>query len=72
MRRVHPTTTDLHNDKETPHLRILFKIGILYVKTNEYSIKHWKNVASIILISILTIIGFTSGIVTIVGIINKK
>jgi len=44
--------------------------GILYIKTNEYSIKHWKNIGSIILISVLTLIGFTSGVITIKDIIS--
>jgi hypothetical protein len=40
--------------------------GILYIKNNDYPLSHPKNIATIIIITILCIIGFTAGIITIV------
>jgi len=42
--------------------------GLLYIKTNEYSIKHWKNLITIFVIFILAGIGFTSVYITLVTI----
>jgi len=42
------------------------------VKTNEYSIKHWKNISSILLVLVLTSIGFTSAGITIKDIISPS
>ena len=40
--------------------------GMLYIKNNEHPITHWKNVGSILLMIIITIIGFTAGVKTII------
>lgn len=45
--------------------------GICYIKGNDYHIKHYKNILTIILIVVLSIFGITSGIFTIKGIIQK-
>jgi amino acid permease len=39
--------------------------GLLYVKNNDYPIYHWKNIATIIIVGTLTIIGYVAGIMTI-------
>ena len=44
--------------------------GLVYIKGNDYSIKHYKNILTIIFISIILILGLTSGFFTIKGIIN--
>ena len=44
--------------------------GLVYIKGNDYSIKHYKNIFTIIFISIILILGLTSGFFTIKGIIN--
>ncbi len=48
--------------------------GFLYIKNNDYPISHWKNFGSLILMAIVTLIGFTAGISTIVDLFktNKK
>ncbi len=43
---------------------------MLYVKSNEYPITHYKNVLTIIIVSILCLIGFTSGVLTIKDMIS--
>lgn len=45
---------------------------LVYVKGNEYPLKSWKNIVSIILAGILILIGFVSGYFTISSIINKS
>ena len=44
--------------------------GLVYIKGNDYSIKHYKNILTIIFISIILILGLTSGFFTIKEIIN--
>ena len=44
--------------------------GLVYIKGNDYSMKHYKNILTIIFISIILILGLTSGFFTIKGIIN--
>ena len=44
--------------------------GLVYIKGNDYSIKHHKNILTIIFISIILILGLTSGFFTIKGIVN--
>ena len=44
--------------------------GLVYIKGNDYSIKHYKNILTIIFISIILILGLASGFFTIKGIIN--
>ena len=39
--------------------------GCLYVKSNDYNLSHWKNICAIVLIIILSTIGFVSDIQTI-------
>ena len=46
--------------------------GLVYIKGNDYRIKHWKNIAAIIFISIIFILGLNSGFFTIKGIINDE
>ena len=46
--------------------------GLVYIKGNYYSIKHWKNIAAIIFISIIFILGINSGYFTIKGIIKDE
>lgn len=45
--------------------------GMIYIKSNDYPLSHWKNVTTIALVSFLSLLGFTSGVVTIVGMVNK-
>ena len=45
--------------------------GCLYVKSNEYSLSHWKNICSIVLIIFLTTIGFVAAIQTIIFTFKK-
>ncbi len=45
--------------------------GCLYVKSNEYSLSHWKNICSIFLIIFLTTIGFVAAIQTIIFTFKK-
>lgn len=45
---------------------------LVYVKGNEYPLKSWKNIISIILSGILILIGLVSGYFTITSIINKS
>ena len=44
--------------------------GLVYIKGNDYSMKHYKHILTIIFISIILILGLTSGFFTIKGIIN--
>ena len=44
--------------------------GLLYIKNNNYPITYWKNICTLILILILTIVGFTAGIMAIIDIFN--
>ena len=46
--------------------------GIVYIKGNDYSVTHWKNIITIVFITIILILGLSSGFFTINGIINKK
>ena len=46
--------------------------GLVYIKGNDYRIKHWKNIAAIIFISIIFILGINSGYFTIKGIIKDE
>lgn len=45
--------------------------GILYVKSNEYTKYHWKNITTLSIVITLTIIGFISGFRTLISIIYK-
>ena len=47
-----------------------FVPGMIYIKGNDYPLTHYKNILTIIFISIILIIGITSGIFTIKGIIK--
>ena len=49
-----------------------FVPGIIYVKGNDYPVTHYKNILTIIFISIILLLGMTSGFFTIKGIIEKK
>lgn len=44
--------------------------GLIYIKNNDYPITHYKNILSILLVSILSIIGFTAGVISIIKIFN--
>ncbi len=44
--------------------------GLIYIKNNDYPIMHYKNILSIILISILSVIGFTAGVISIIKIFS--
>ena len=46
--------------------------GLVYIKGNDYRIKHWKNIAAIIFIIIIFILGLNSGFFTIKGIIKDE
>ena len=48
-----------------------FVPGMIYVKGNDYPLTHYKNIATIIFISFILLIGIVSGIFTIKGIIEK-
>jgi hypothetical protein len=39
--------------------------GLLYIKNNDLPVTHYKNLFTLILITILCLIGFTAGIMTI-------
>ena len=45
--------------------------GLIYIKGNDLPIKHYKNILTLIFISLILILGLTSGIFTIKGIIDK-
>ena len=45
--------------------------GMIYIKGNDYPLTYYKNILTIIFISLILIIGITSGIFTIKGIIEK-
>ena len=45
--------------------------GMIYIKGNDYPLIHYKNILTIIFISLIFIIGILSGIFTIKGIIEK-
>lgn len=44
--------------------------GMLYIKNNDYPLTHYKNVLSIIAISVLSFIGFTAGVISIIKIVK--
>ena len=44
--------------------------GLVYIKGNDYPLKHYKNILAIIFISLVLILGLTSGFFTIKGIID--
>ena len=48
-----------------------FVPGMIYIKGNDYPLNHYKNILTIIFISLILFIGITSGIFTIKGIIEK-
>jgi amino acid permease len=51
---------------------IMFLIpGLLYLKSNDYPKTHWKNITTIILISLFSVICLISAIFTIKDIIDK-
>ncbi len=39
--------------------------GMFYVKSNEYKLSHWKNVVTVIIVSLLSCIGFIASGITI-------
>ena len=45
--------------------------GVVYIKGNDYPIKDYRNILTIIFIVFILILGLTSGVFTIKGIINK-
>lgn len=48
-----------------------FVPGMIYIKGNNYPITHYKNIITIIFISLILLLGITSGFFTIKGIIEK-
>ena len=44
--------------------------GMLYIKNNDYPLTHYKNVLSIIAIGVLSFIGFTAGVISIIKIVK--
>jgi amino acid permease len=46
--------------------------GLLYVKNNNLPATHWKNIGTLILITILCLIGYTAGIMTIVDAVKGE
>jgi len=50
----------------------LNKLGLLYVKSNDYDRYHWKNVLTIVLMVFLCAIGIMAGVMTIIDMINKE
>jgi hypothetical protein len=47
-------------------------LGLVWIKSNEFPLTHYKNISVIIFIGLITIIGFISGIITIIGMIYIK
>ena len=45
--------------------------GLIYIKANEYHLLHWKNQITILIIAIVALMGITSGIITIMGMIDR-
>ena len=52
-------------------LIVFFIPGLIYIQSNEYSKFHYKNILTLVFVSLIVILGFTSGLFTINGIINK-
>ena len=52
-------------------LIVFFIPGLIYIQSNDYSKFHYKNILTLIFISLIVILGFTSGLFTINGIVNK-
>ena len=48
-----------------------FVPGMIYVKENDYPVTHYKNIITIIFISVILLLGITSGVFTIRGIIKN-
>jgi hypothetical protein len=46
--------------------------GIVYIKNNDYPLKSFKNISTIILVTLLCLIGFTAGTLTLTGMYDKK
>ena len=46
--------------------------GLMYVRGNDYPRYHYINIITIVIVGILSLVGFTSGIFTIMGIIEKN
>jgi len=46
--------------------------GLLYVKNSDYPWTHKKNISTLIIITVLCIIGFIAGTMTIIEIINPE
>jgi membrane protein DedA with SNARE-associated domain len=46
--------------------------GLLYVKNSDHPITHKKNIMTIVIISVLCLIGYTAGIITIRDIISPN
>lgn len=51
---------------------LFYYLGMIYIKSNDYPIYHWKNVVTIILAILMATIGFSTGIITLINIINGK
>lgn len=51
---------------------LILILGLIYIKANNYPLYHWKNISTIILITICGGIGFSSGIITLVDIIHGR
>lgn len=52
-------------------IQVFFVPVLIYIKSNDYPIHHWKNIVCIILVIILSGIGYTAGVLSIINIINN-
>jgi len=53
-------------------IQVFFVPALIYIKNNDYPIYHWKNIFSIIIVILLSGIGYTSGILSIMKVIKGK
>lgn len=42
-------------------------LGLVYVKSNDYPIYHWKNIMTLTLVLIFATIGFSAGTLTLIA-----
>jgi hypothetical protein len=55
-----------------PGINFILILGLIYIKANNYPLYHWKNISTIILITICGGIGFSSGVITLLDIIYGR
>jgi len=49
-----------------------FILGLVWIKSNGLSLFHYKNLLVLMIIGIITIMGFSAGIITIIGMAKGK